>query len=299
MTTYIGPGQSSGGVSNDFPIMNGMVPKEGPKAIPVLCQFGTTQSFTIDFQNVQSRGVINSIQTVFIDNSGNTKSITLTDTATTQEIICPGNSQGYFPIMVPNPPVFTAVSTGTANVQIIFMNVQINPIVWNALSSGNIYDSNGNLKTSDQNLVTAISGGYVNNKESGDGTGDTTRWKFNGNKSFFAKINTTATSVALTTGAPSFYLTNLHVTLDASASIAAAGDLTVSVMDGTTTVASAAVLLGTASATGIGLYHLIDIDAMNYNSGSSAAVLSVTLSTSLTGGTLSINALGGLTSQIL
>jgi|SRR6185503_4416438 len=118
-------------LTGTFGIANVVVPAGGPKCVPTLVDFTNSAQITLDGQQIVSQGKIEYLQGVFIDNSANVNNLSLTMSTTNQQIICPKKSQGYFSIMVPDPPVIIA-TTVQANIQIpmFFYNVPIQPAVW-------------------------------------------------------------------------------------------------------------------------------------------------------------------------
>lgn len=120
------------------PTYNQQMPPEGRvKSLPVYMDMTLNVAVSINMEVTASRGVIDFIQSVYIDNSENAGVFTLQIVAG-QKITVPPRHQGYFPIMVPNPPNFTALSTATAKVSLFFLNVPMPLGMWNteAASSG-------------------------------------------------------------------------------------------------------------------------------------------------------------------
>jgi hypothetical protein len=115
-----------------FGINNVIVPKGGPRAVIATCDFGTAGQTEIDGEAIVDRGGIEFIQGVFIDNSTNANKLTLTMGTTGQIVVCPPQAQGYFAIMLPNPPKMVATTIQVSNLKIplIFYNVPIQSAVW-------------------------------------------------------------------------------------------------------------------------------------------------------------------------
>lgn len=127
-------------------ISNAMIPKEGPKALPVNLDFSQAASYEIDLSNQQASAQIAFVQGVYIDNLDNTESVTLTVGISGQRIpVGPGKCQ-YVPLLVPNPPKFVATSAGSAIVRFHFLNVPL-PMGWlDAVAEGGFnFDGDGNL----------------------------------------------------------------------------------------------------------------------------------------------------------
>jgi hypothetical protein len=140
-------------------IVKGGVPAEGPKAIPVQCNFATNSGYTIDLTDLFNRDYVTQIPCVFIDNSGNTSSVTVTVQDTGQNIVCPPNSQGYFAVFQGINTRFTAQSAGAVNVPMEFLNFPIAPNVWSI--NGTPALSNGALQVSDAILEGTVVNGAV------------------------------------------------------------------------------------------------------------------------------------------
>jgi hypothetical protein len=114
--------------------LNFAPPPEGCRAIPLTIDF-STQGWTFDLQSVISRGVISALTCIFIDNSPNSNPLTITINNSAQTIIAPALSQGYYPVLCPNPAKFTATCTGGAtNTKIHLLNYSAPPCVWGAAS---------------------------------------------------------------------------------------------------------------------------------------------------------------------
>lgn len=118
-------------LTGTFGIANVVVPAGGPKCVPTFVDFSNAASVLLDGQAIVSQGKIEYLQGVFIDNSANVNKLSLTMSTTNQTIIAPAKSQGYYTIMVPDPPQIVA-ATVQANIIIplFFYNVPIQPAVW-------------------------------------------------------------------------------------------------------------------------------------------------------------------------
>lgn len=115
-----------------YPISNVIVPSGGPKTVPASCDFSNAASIDIDGQAIIDSHGIEYIQGVYIDNASNAVAFTLTCAATGHRIVCGPNMQGFFPLLVQNPPRFTAAMT-QQNGRIVglqFYNVPIVSCSW-------------------------------------------------------------------------------------------------------------------------------------------------------------------------
>lgn len=118
-------------VSFAFGTNNSVIPKGGPKVIPVTLDFSNTGQIEIDGEQVVSSGAIEFIQGVYIDNADNASAFTITCQATRQRIKVPANSQGFFPLLCANPPKLLAATLQQPNpVTVAFYNVPIQSFQW-------------------------------------------------------------------------------------------------------------------------------------------------------------------------
>lgn len=123
-----------------FPVSCGTPPdcRIGRQAIHVLIDFSLGTTYQLDLSQIQSQAKLDSVQTLYVDNSANTGTITITmEGVTQQSIILPPNSQGYFPVLQGNPPVLNfTVASGAPVVNIQLMNFFLPPVIWGTLATG-------------------------------------------------------------------------------------------------------------------------------------------------------------------
>ena len=125
-------------------------------SVPLTLIAGTPQQ--VDLTPQQSSGRISAIQSVYVDNSANSGTFTLT-TSTGQNIVCPPQSQGMFPCLVTSSPVFTAAGSGT--VSVIFLNVPMPAAVWSINGGLGTVNAQGQLQVADSALDSTVSGGAL------------------------------------------------------------------------------------------------------------------------------------------
>jgi hypothetical protein len=113
-----------------YGIANVVVPAGGPKCVPINVDFTANGQVIIDGSLLVSQGKIEYLQGVFIDNSLNNNSVSLTMSTTNQKITCPSLAQGYFSIMVPDPPQLIGITQVGVIIPMFFYNVPIQPAVW-------------------------------------------------------------------------------------------------------------------------------------------------------------------------
>lgn len=117
----------------DVAISNAVIPPEGPKAMAVLADFSASASFDINLLLTQSQQFMTAVQAVFIDNADNGSPVTIKSSVINQRLICPPNSQGYFPLMVAKNGTLSVSSSGAVKVAFIFLNVPVPAAVWSAV----------------------------------------------------------------------------------------------------------------------------------------------------------------------
>lgn len=81
-----------------FQTYNGFAPKEKPKVLPITLDFSTYTSVDINLLNENTKGVLQFVQSIYIDNKDNADPLEVTIPVTGQRITCPSSCQGTFPI---------------------------------------------------------------------------------------------------------------------------------------------------------------------------------------------------------
>lgn len=79
------------------------MPSEGPKCIPITLDFTAQNTYVLDYSNQQARGYIAMIQTIFCDTSTSAVNLVVTSNGSRQVLKIKAGTQGYYPILVPNP----------------------------------------------------------------------------------------------------------------------------------------------------------------------------------------------------
>lgn len=97
------------------------IPAEGPKCLPVTLDFGANDSYVLDYQNMQARGFMAMVQTIYVDNRNSDTPITIQMGRTGQIVVAPGRSQGYYPVLQPSPVVMSFTSVGAGAVATVFL----------------------------------------------------------------------------------------------------------------------------------------------------------------------------------
>jgi hypothetical protein len=93
------------------PVSYGYYPPEGSRLVTAQYNWQAQATYVEDLGQLVVHGMETSIQSVFIDNSQNVNSVSLTVQTTGQFIICPPTSQGIFPLFFSGGAGFTIQST--------------------------------------------------------------------------------------------------------------------------------------------------------------------------------------------
>lgn len=276
-------------------ITNQIMPKEGPKCIPLGFNFSTAASFDMNLINFQNLGRISIIQGAWIDNSANANPVIISNNATGQNVICPPFWQGYFAILAVNPVDLIITSTiGNVNVNVTLYNVPIAPNAWPASA----LSAQGTLPVQDVALEAALIGNTLGSTQFNYSSADIVRRTYKADKTITAKITTAATTTLLT-GSPGFFIDWVDITLGPTAIIGAAALVTCSLIDdaGPTTIMQRDLWIPNAAANGSPI-PIFDIDpGMNWNSKGTTSHLLLVMGTALTGGTISVNLGAAINSQ--
>jgi hypothetical protein len=117
---------------NYAPVTNALVPDEGPKAIPLLLDFTQAGEYDVDLTTQQQQGRISMVQSIYIDLSVSSNDVEVTMPISGQLIHAKAGTQGYYPVLCPNPPRlnFTSSTSGASVVPVFLMNTPILGIVW-------------------------------------------------------------------------------------------------------------------------------------------------------------------------
>lgn len=138
-------------------IQNGIIPKEGPKAIPVRADLRAVSSVLVDLGTQNELQQISFVQCVYIDNSQNASPVTIQSDGTNQTVGIGAGKQGYLPLLSTLPNRFIIQSVGAVIIPIVFLNVPMPFGVWSASGSDDFqFDGTGNLLVSDATLAALI-----------------------------------------------------------------------------------------------------------------------------------------------
>lgn len=290
-------GQSPSASYLDIPIFNALYPKEGAKAVPVPLNFALQASYTVDLTILQQKGYMSVFQSVFIDNSQSSQPVTLQVQGSNQKIVCPGNSQGTFPIFVPGSAIFTVSSSGSAYVVLYLSNVPLPSCVWSATSSF-AFSAAGYLEVTDVALDACVTGSNLNILENGTANNNVVKPVFLADELFTGSLvaATTATAATITTGNVSFFITS--ISLFSTITETTAADVVVTLKDGATVIITWPVFApATANLAAPQQFNMNDLQ---YNSKGSAQTLTLNIGAAGAGvaGAIYYNIAGGLCSNI-
>lgn len=109
-----------------------MMPPEDYVAASVVIDFTNDSVFTKDLVQEQANLRVPYIQAVYIDNSADANALTLAFDGTDFSIKVKGNTQGVYPLIVPEgPPRFTVTSTqGAVKKTLIFLSMPVPFFQW-------------------------------------------------------------------------------------------------------------------------------------------------------------------------
>src|SRR5271155_2273724 len=114
-------------------IKNNYIPTEGPKAVPFLLDFtGLVGQYSLDLELFQSKSFLSMVQTLYLDLNGSPNNLLVQiGSGSGQNILAKPNTQGYYPVLCPNPPTYTFTSTpGGIIIPVFLINVPIAGVVW-------------------------------------------------------------------------------------------------------------------------------------------------------------------------
>ena len=117
-------------------IYNALVPPEGPKSVAVTLDFSASVSYTIDFTIAYMNKTMTVVQTLWLDNSLNPDTVSVTVPSTGHSFAVPANSVGAFPIVAAIRPKIILASSGGVVVKCLFLNVPLPAIVWETAGGG-------------------------------------------------------------------------------------------------------------------------------------------------------------------
>ena len=125
---FVGP--ESPGLSISNPKMGGAIGCEGLRTIPIQISFSNDSVLQVDLTFAYINKQFTTMQTIYAYNNS-TKPLLIGSNSGAPAIIFPPGFQGYMPIVVGSPPVFSVeCDDNTANINMQFLNMQIPPAIW-------------------------------------------------------------------------------------------------------------------------------------------------------------------------
>lgn len=288
----------------DIPIFSALIPGEGPKALQVSMDFSLNNAYEVDLLLNLQRHQISMVQTLFIDNSLSATATTVQIRGSSQQVVCPPKAQGFFPVLVPQPPHFTFVNASPVIVTVIFVNVPVPASVWSILQGGLPIGGTGAILVSDPIIEAAISGNAMSVLNITIGNNDIAMRHRIGNVGFSSVINAVGPTNFGPAGVAGAFITDLQCYVTANATFAAAALLTVTLADNTvpgTPIATGTCWIPAAAPTTLFTPPALIIQwegDVGVNLKSNGAHFTATLSAALVTGSVVINCCGGITGNI-
>lgn len=107
------------------------IPAEGPRVLPLRLDFSASGAYSLDYTNMQSRGFFSMCQCVFIDNQNSDVPLTVQCGVTGQQVVAKGRTQGYYPVLQPNPLQMQFFQQGGGAVALVYLlNFFVQGSVW-------------------------------------------------------------------------------------------------------------------------------------------------------------------------
>ena len=281
-------------------VQNQQLPAEGPKSVPVQIDFSVSQSQTIDLSQLMTQSKLSLVQGLYIDNSTNDVSTSVQVLGTNQLITAPPNTQGYYPILagIPTKLLVTSAST-TALVPIYILNMPMPAVVWSVLQEAFTFIG-GALEVTDVALDGTVNGNAINVIPQLQGSSGPIP-EFDGDTAFTGSTAATgdSTIIAAPGVALAFFLKHLDLSITADAAISGgAAELTITINDGATIIATAIVNVPASSGAGFFATRIMDLGPLNLPSLALNNALTINLSSALSTGKVVWNVIGGTSTVI-
>ena len=283
-----------------FPIKNALIPSEGPKAIPVLLDFSANQAYGLNLTQQVLTKKISTIQSIYFDNSQNGGMVEIFFDQNSQQLRLPPYMQGYIPVLVPTSPNITfQCLNGTGNFYCALTNVPIDAVIWNSQGQTFNFDNSGNILVSDPILDGLVTGNNALQVEPQLlGNNDTPYIDMLGTRVFSQQV-TASGSITILTGAPSFFIKEISISISNDATHAAGVNMVVTLADGVNTLLNTrAAVPAAAPANPIGRTQLLHLSNLNYFSRGTGNNLNIITFDTLATGDIYVNIVGGFTAQI-
>lgn len=176
----------------------------------------------IDLRPYVYKNVIKQVQGVYIDNSDNTTSTTLSVIGGQNITIAP-QSQGVFPLYLSDD--YTLTLSGSGTVTLVLLNFPTPAATWSVVPPAALPISGGKMLVSDPTLEALIANGAYQANPTFYGSGDILVHGRAGNA--YSGTLATASTTTIIAGSPSAFITDYDLTLSPNATLATAGMITV------------------------------------------------------------------------
>jgi len=280
-------------------IFNGLVPPEGPRAIPIPLDFSVNVSQAFDFYPQSSLSYLSYVQCIFADNADNDVPMIIVWNGTQQRTIIPPGFMGYLPVLVLSPYKFVVTCNGGTTAQLILLNVPMPAFIWPTTQTTPLFDGSGNLLVSDAALEALISGGYLQVTPGVRGNNDIIRPDFKADLLLTGNAITAAVvTETVITGAPGFFMNAFDLRMSGDATLAAPGIVHVALEDDGVEIAGVDIFLPAVPITNLPMIPILKQSGLNYLSDGNATDLAVTIDVALATGSLSWVIAAGVTAII-
>lgn len=137
-----------------WPVSFGNAPKDGSRAMMQALNFALESPVGVNLTYEQESGRLEFVQSIYVDNSNNTATLTATFQGTQQTISVPAGYQAYLPVLATlDNPKMSFATTGTPTVNIWLLSFPMAPAEWPAsaaaaaTSSTSAANSSGGVST--------------------------------------------------------------------------------------------------------------------------------------------------------
>jgi len=113
-----------------FKTADNMYPKSGNRELPVILDFTTLGTVSDTLFAEQSASEIESVKSVFIDNSQNNAALIIIFRKSQTRIVAQALTQGVYPVIEAGPVEYTATTTPGIKIPICFSNSRQDLMVW-------------------------------------------------------------------------------------------------------------------------------------------------------------------------
>lgn len=117
-------------------VFNSAIACDDPKTIRAVLDFDGTDVWEVSLEQQQQDNIFTGLQSIYVDASALTDRLIITVEGSNQRIIVPEATQGFYPVLAPNPPVFTFGNDNAGNIgvaRVHFLNVPMPVGQWSTL----------------------------------------------------------------------------------------------------------------------------------------------------------------------